>query len=233
MIRGRCEAMTGTNWQDRRSVILDAAATVISKQGIGDARLADIAAEAGISLGLVQHYFRRRDQLLEEVFQRESEKIEAQWATVVCATDPPLERLVCCLRLCTPEGSQFAERLFGPSWAFWMEMWAHANRDATLRAQIPGIYESFARPFRSAISDGAALGQFTLNSPLDDIIDRLIALIDGLAVRTALGDVPDQRMLHLLIDAASQELSLPAATRAHARTLASQPDSSTPPAAVP
>ncbi|HEY5359357.1 MAG TPA: TetR family transcriptional regulator C-terminal domain-containing protein [Streptosporangiaceae bacterium] len=219
--------MTGTNGHDRRSDILDAAAAVISRQGIGDARLADIADEAGVSLGLVQHYFRRRDQLLEDAFRRESEKIEARWATVVVATDPPLERLVCCLRLCTPQGSQSAERQFGPSWAFWMEMWSHANRDATLRGQIPGIYESFGRPFRSAISDGVDLGQFELNSPLDDVIDRLISLIDGLAVRTALGALPEQRMLHLLIDATCQELSLPAATRRHAHRLGSQSNPST------
>src|SRR5690348_14257805 len=64
---------------DRRSQILDAAVRVIAERGIDGARLADIAEAAGVSLGLVQHYFRHRRRLLLEVFRREEERISETW----------------------------------------------------------------------------------------------------------------------------------------------------------
>jgi AcrR family transcriptional regulator len=204
---------------DRRSRIVEAAALVISERGVDRARLADIAEAAGVSLGLVQHYFRHRERLLAEVFRRESERIEQTWRTVVPADAPPLERLVDYLRLCTPDGSARAARSFGPGWAFWFELWSKANREEALRAEVPGIYRSFAEPFAEAIEDGVAAGVFHPRSAVEDIVDRLVSQIDGSAVRTVLGALPENRMLRLLVDALCLELALDPEQTARAREL--------------
>jgi AcrR family transcriptional regulator len=205
---------------DRRSRILEAAAHVISERGVDRARLADIAEAAGVSLGLVQHYFRHRERLLAEVFRRESERIGQTWQTVVPADAPPLERLVDYIRLCTPDGSSRAARSFGPGWAFWFELWSKANREEALRTEVPGIYRSFARPFIDAIEAGVAAGEFHPRTPVEDIVDRLVSQIDGSAVRTVLGALPDHRMLALLVDALCLELGLDEEQTAHAHELA-------------
>jgi hypothetical protein len=41
--------------------------------------------------------------------------------------------------------------------------------------------------FRSAIRDGARRGEFRLSGSVEDAADRLISLMDGIAVRTLLG----------------------------------------------
>jgi AcrR family transcriptional regulator len=205
---------------DRRVQILDAAATVISERGVDAARLADIAEAAGVSLGLVQHYFRHRDRLFAEVFRRESERITTTWRRVVDSEAPPLERLVDYLRLCAPEGSSGAALAFGPGWAFWLELWAKANREDAVRAEVEGVYESFAQPFTAAIEEGIAAGVFAPRSPVADVVDRLVSQIDGFAVRTLLGVLDETRMLGLLVDLLCIELGLSeedaAAARGHA-----------------
>lgn len=53
---------------ERRKAILRAAVEVFSRQGYQGCRIADVAREAGVAYGLVYHYFRNKDELLESVF---------------------------------------------------------------------------------------------------------------------------------------------------------------------
>jgi AcrR family transcriptional regulator len=56
------------NGVDKRRAILDAAIRVFARQGFHNARVSDIAAEAGVAYGLVYHYFDSKDQMLNELF---------------------------------------------------------------------------------------------------------------------------------------------------------------------
>jgi len=192
----------------RRSHILDAAALVIAERGVDGARLADVAEAADVSLGLVQHYFRHRDRLLAEVFRREAERIEVTWNDVVDPAAPPLERLVDYLRLASPEGSGDAALAFGPGWAFWVEFWSKAHREQTVRAEVEGVYAGYGARFGTAIDEGVAAGVFAPHGATSDVVDRLMALIDGIAVRALLGVLDERRMLTLLVDALVLELGL-------------------------
>ena len=53
---------------DRRRQILDAAIRVFARQGFHSTRVADIADEAGVAYGLVYHYFKSKDDVLNELF---------------------------------------------------------------------------------------------------------------------------------------------------------------------
>jgi len=53
---------------DKRRQILDAAIRVFARQGFHATRVADIADEAGVAYGLVYHYFRSKDEVLDELF---------------------------------------------------------------------------------------------------------------------------------------------------------------------
>jgi len=54
--------------EERRRSILKAAVEVFSKKGYHGCRIADVAKEANIAYGLVYHYFKNKDDLLESVF---------------------------------------------------------------------------------------------------------------------------------------------------------------------
>jgi TetR/AcrR family transcriptional regulator, fatty acid metabolism regulator protein len=53
---------------EKRRVILDAAVRVFARQGFNGCRVADIADEAGVAYGLVYHYFRSKDEVLDTLF---------------------------------------------------------------------------------------------------------------------------------------------------------------------
>jgi TetR/AcrR family transcriptional regulator, fatty acid metabolism regulator protein len=53
---------------DKRRVILDAAITVFAREGFHRCRVSDIAREANVAYGLVYHYFRSKDQILNTIF---------------------------------------------------------------------------------------------------------------------------------------------------------------------
>jgi AcrR family transcriptional regulator len=53
---------------DRRRQILDAGIRVFARQGYHSCRVSDIADEAGVAYGLVYHYFKSKDQVMNELF---------------------------------------------------------------------------------------------------------------------------------------------------------------------
>jgi len=53
---------------EKRRVILDAAVRVFAQQGFNQCRVSDIADEAGVAYGLVYHYFRSKDEVLDTLF---------------------------------------------------------------------------------------------------------------------------------------------------------------------
>jgi len=53
---------------DRRRQILDAAVRVFARQGFHACRVSDIADEAGVADGLVYHYFRSKEEVLDTLF---------------------------------------------------------------------------------------------------------------------------------------------------------------------
>ncbi|HEX5467765.1 MAG TPA: TetR/AcrR family transcriptional regulator [Gaiellaceae bacterium] len=198
---------------DRRAQILDAAVAVISRRGVDRARLADVAEEAGVSLGLVQHYFRTRERLLFETFRREQERISSVWTAAVPADTDPLFRLVEYLWLASPQGSEAAVAPFDSGWSFWLEFWSKANRSDDIKSEFKDIYNDFAELFRAAVHEGIERKEFRLSGSTEDSADRLVSLIDGLAVRTLLGEIERDRMLALLLDALALELGLNASQR--------------------
>ena len=55
--------------EQRRRQVAGAAMRVVAAAGMERVRVADVAAEAGVSVGLVQHYFRSKDDLLLFAFE--------------------------------------------------------------------------------------------------------------------------------------------------------------------
>lgn len=53
---------------EKRRAILDAAVRVFAERGFNHCRVSDIADEAGVAYGLVYHYFKSKDGILDEVF---------------------------------------------------------------------------------------------------------------------------------------------------------------------
>ncbi len=66
--------------RDKRQLILDAAIAVFARTGYHRSRVSDIAREAGIAYGLVYHYFKNKEQILDTIF-------EEQWSSLLDALE--------------------------------------------------------------------------------------------------------------------------------------------------
>jgi TetR/AcrR family fatty acid metabolism transcriptional regulator len=60
--------MARTAAVDKKRLILDAAVRVFARQGFHTCRVSDIADEADVAYGLVYHYFKSKDQILDTLF---------------------------------------------------------------------------------------------------------------------------------------------------------------------
>jgi len=65
---------------DKRRQILDAAIRVFARQGFHATRVSDIADEAGVAYGLVYHYFKSKDEVLNELFSE-------RWSLLLAAIE--------------------------------------------------------------------------------------------------------------------------------------------------
>lgn len=189
---------------DRRAQILYAAAKVISERGADRARLMDVARTAGVSIGMIQHYFTARDELLAGAFEFCTELWMRDWEAAAAREPDPRQRLLALLRMSAYETEGWRE----VQWRIWIEFWSLCDRDPAFQAQYAGIYEKFRSPFYESIRQGIAAGQFTPSASVEDIVDRLTAQIEGLRVRALIEAerMPRERLFELLVRSAELEL---------------------------
>jgi AcrR family transcriptional regulator len=112
----------------RRSEILQAAIRVISHRGADHARLVDIADEAGVSVGLIQHYFRTRSALLSDVFGSAMDNSLKTFQAYAADDRSASEDVVQLCRILTREP-------FDEIFSLWLEFFSLSNRDRTFRAR--------------------------------------------------------------------------------------------------
>jgi len=78
---------------DRRQELLDAAVRVFARKGFRAARVGDIAEEAGVAHGLLYHYFRSKDEVLETIFRETWTQLVADTQRIELAGVPLREQL--------------------------------------------------------------------------------------------------------------------------------------------
>ena len=78
---------------DKRRQILDAAIRVFARQGFHSTRVSDIADEAGVAYGLVYHYFKSKDEVLNELFSERWSLLLAAIEETDRSESPPREKL--------------------------------------------------------------------------------------------------------------------------------------------
>jgi AcrR family transcriptional regulator len=78
---------------DRRRELLDAAVRVFARKGFRAARVGDIAEEAGVAHGLLYHYFRSKDEVLETIFRETWLLLQYETDRIAAAGVPLREQL--------------------------------------------------------------------------------------------------------------------------------------------
>jgi TetR/AcrR family transcriptional repressor of bet genes len=181
----------------RREQICRAAATVISREGFAGTTMRMVAEEAGVSTGMLNHYFANRQDLLEQALVYVSERAQARMRESIEGIPAGRARLAALLDSALAEGQEVNE-----TWRVWINAYGEAVRLADLRhtidSRLSSWYELIDKALEGlvppeqngaipwswrfdALLNGLALQALTSDAVLDGerIRDEVIAMLLG------------------------------------------------------
>ncbi|MFI8962023.1 TetR/AcrR family transcriptional regulator [Streptomyces sp. NPDC053493] len=188
---------------ERREALLRAAVVQIEARGVAAVRIADVAAELGVSNALVLYHFATKEQLVAAAFAYAAEEDLARLRRLLGRRTTAVRRLRAAVRWYAPTGQ-------AKGWRLWIESWAAALRDPALREVAGSLDLAWKTALTSVITEGTAAGEFACADP-SAAAWRLTAFLDGLAVQTIsyAGALPRATMLEWADAALARELGLP------------------------
>ena len=165
----------------RRRQLVAAASAVIHEEGFGQATVARIARRAGVSSGMVHHYFEDKDDLLFTTMRHLLAELRSDAAARLSRADSPRERIRAIIDACFSE-AQFDEQVFSA----WLALYGNARQSARLQ----GILSIYHRRLKSSL-----MHELRHLAPMPEALrlaEGIGAMIDGLWLRYALTGKPDR-----------------------------------------
>lgn len=164
-----------------RENIRAAACRVFAARGQSATRIADIAREAGVSSAIIHYYYKSKDEVLLAALEWADEQTIRRWEKLRGATDDSPRLLRQALEMAVPEGVLRDEYLL------WIETWARVRFHPNLLAECVAMSERWAAFLTEVIEEGRRTGVFHPVAPTPTLVERLVAMSDGLAFRSAVG----------------------------------------------
>jgi AcrR family transcriptional regulator len=137
----------------RRLDLLEAATRVFARDGIAKAKMADIAAEAGIPVSSIYDYYPSKEDLAYAIPIRRL----AQFYTEFCAQATSLTTMRECLHLFLTMATDYARR--NPDWArlLYLEIWPSVLIE---EARVRTAVDDFGRIVVAMIREGSRRGEW-------------------------------------------------------------------------
>jgi TetR/AcrR family transcriptional repressor of bet genes len=162
----------------RRQQLIEATIASLSRYGFADATISRISKEAGVSTGIIHHYFASKGDLLEATMRTLLEQLRTDVVGRLTHAASPEERLYAII-----DGNFAANQFVRPVIVAWLSFWAQVPHVPGL-ARLQRIY---ARRLRSNL-----LHELRQLLPAERAVETatgLAALIDGLWLRASLDGV--------------------------------------------
>jgi TetR/AcrR family transcriptional regulator, transcriptional repressor of bet genes len=158
----------------RREQICRAASAVISEHGFSGTTMRLVSEKAGVSTGMLNHYFPNRMNMLEETLIFVSRRMQAREAAIIDAAEPGEQRLRALIRGLLPTTPEIIE-----SWRVWIAAYGASVSRERLRAIIGTRntlwYDVLARTVEGLVPPTADLAI--------PFVWELDALINGLVIQ--------------------------------------------------
>ena len=166
---------------DRRHSLIEATARCLADKGAAGVSVRAICAEAGVSPGLLTHYFDGVSEAIAESYRWTGTRVSAALEQAVAGAGPdPRDRLVAYLT------ANFRPPIADPELlATWLAFWSLTRSDPAIAAVHAAIYAEFRAGIERLIADLRP----DLAEPRLPAV-ALTALIDGLWLELSLGQAP-------------------------------------------
>jgi transcriptional repressor BetI len=163
----------------RRRQLIEATIDTIHEVGFANASLQSIARRAGVSPGLVAHYFRDKEGLLEATLRQLAADLGRGAARRLAQAATPYDRLLAVVDA-NLEPAQFDRRIA----TVWLAFWGQVLHSPRLR-RVQMVYEK-----RLASNLRHAFRQIVPRPDAARLAEATAALIDGLWLRATLSVEP-------------------------------------------
>ena len=182
----------------RRRQLIEATIASIHEIGFAESSLSRISARAGVSTGIVHHYFEDKAELLESTLRQLGTNLRLTVVNRLNAARTPIERLLAVI-----DGNIGTEQYTPESVSAWLAFWAQVPTSPRL-ARIQHVVIS--RLHDNLVHALKLMGR----KDADEIASVTESLIDGLWVRAALSATgPDPaRARRLVLDYLNARLGL-------------------------
>ncbi len=174
-------AFTRADPDQRRQSLIEACARVLARDGAAGVSVRAICAEAGVSPGLLRHYFAGVSEAIAETYRWVGQRIDAALAEAVAAAPhEPRARLIAYL------AASFRPPIATPELlANYIAFWSLARSDAAVHAMRGKVYGDYRAELENLLAEYRPEMEETRLTVI-----ALTALIDGLWLELSLGEAP-------------------------------------------
>ncbi len=163
------EGITGI----RRQELTDAAYKVVRKKGYYNFTIKDIAREAGLSTGLVHHYFKSKEDLLHTLLKQMNDNLKLVLDRELLKSQDPAEKLEIfidqALTLLDREKSYFHVLI---------EFWTQINHSEHIRRANVKLYESLRAQISGILKEGVEKRSFA-KMDIPRVSTIIVSLLHG------------------------------------------------------
>jgi AcrR family transcriptional regulator len=186
---------------ERRAHVGEAVWRVIAARGADAVTVREVAIEAGVSSGVLSHYFASRQQMLLHALQLSYRRAGERIQRCIDRNENPDKALREALRSILPMTDEQALE-----YRVWLCFWGHAVGDPDLDAANSAGYERTITSFESLIRLCQKAGTVRPDLKARREARALVAVVDGLAVQTVLGKGLAAAEQMAIVDATLQRL---------------------------
>lgn len=182
----------------RRRQLIEATIASIHEVGFADSSLSRIASRAGVSTGIVHHYFRNKADLMEATLRQLGTSLRQSVVRRLTQARSPVERLLAVI-----DGNIDTDQFTPQGVSAWLAFWAMVpNNERLARVQniiISRLHDNLTHALK-------LMGRRDAH----DMASAISALIDGLWLRAALasGGPNSRHARRLLLDYLNAKLDM-------------------------
>ncbi|WP_133119024.1 TetR/AcrR family transcriptional regulator [Mycolicibacterium agri] len=187
---------------ERHGELLAKAVEISAAEGLSAVTLRRVAADLGVTPGLVSHYFSSAEQLIVAAFSKAALADFAEAQSRVAAAEGPIAKVDALIDYLLDESSDDAS-------ALWLEAWSLGRRNAALAAEANALTDQWLAWLADIVRSGAQSGEFHVVDA-DVAARRLLTMIDGLGAQMVVRAVPSAEAKHIARSYFTSELGIAA-----------------------
>lgn len=164
----------------RRQSLIEATARCLAKRGVGGTSVRAICNEAGVSAGLLRHYFASIDDVIADTYRWTGGRVQTALDEAAAQHGSPRTRLLAYLN------ASFRTPISEPDLlATWLAFWSLTRTNKTIATIHAQIYKEYRQKLETLLTALVPEQSERQNTAI-----ALTALVDGLWLELSLGNAP-------------------------------------------